>query len=296
MITLLKTRSKKCRGAFTLIEIMVAAAIMTVLVGLVLQITGEVLKAWNRSSGKLSANAEARIAMDLITQDLETAILRDNGQQWLLINGADGVGPYDNSTGGQTVSIKMFSPALDRDQSSAGDICAVAYELDFGPAYAGSEDNVYALYRKLVPPDVTFADLMGSPSDTSSPQLTLTGGEWDDVVDADKENYLVGNIVEFRVILYEDDGTGEAFPVNWDEASYTLTSGDFAYGGTATNTITDPLLYADVLLTVVTNEGLKLLQLFYDNVGGTGYDTVEDIIKEHGEVLTRRVNFMSSPL
>lgn len=292
MITLLKTRSRKHRKAFTLIEIMVAAVIMTVLVGLVLQITGEVLKAWNRSSGKLSANAEARIAMDLITQDLETAVFRNNGQQWLLISGATGVGPYPR----QTVSIKMFSPALDRDQTSPGDICGVAYELDFGPAYTGSTDNVYALYRKLIPPDVTFTDLMGSPSDLASPQLELTGGEWDDVVDADNENYLVSNIVEFKVILYEDDGTGEAFPVNWDETSYTLTDGDFAYGGTATNKITNPLLYADVFLTVVTDEGLKLLQLFDNNIGGTGYTNVEDIIAEHGEVLTRRVNFMATPL
>ena len=54
----------KRRSAFTLIEIMVASVIMVVMVGLVIQITSEVLKVWNRSSGKLSANAEARIALD----------------------------------------------------------------------------------------------------------------------------------------------------------------------------------------------------------------------------------------
>ena len=77
-----RTRSAAKR-AFTLIEIMVATVIMVVLVGLVIQITSEVLKVWTRSSGKLAANAEARIAMDLITQDLETAgvfgIMASNG-------------------------------------------------------------------------------------------------------------------------------------------------------------------------------------------------------------------------
>ena len=79
-----RTRSTAKR-AFTLIEIMVATVVMVVLVGLVIQITSEVLKVWTRSSGKLAANAEARIAMELITQDLETAVFRDNGMQWLRV-------------------------------------------------------------------------------------------------------------------------------------------------------------------------------------------------------------------
>ena len=66
------SRQKKHQNAFTLIEIMVATVVMVVLTGLVIQITSEVLKVWNRSSGKLSANAEARIAMDLLTQACNT--------------------------------------------------------------------------------------------------------------------------------------------------------------------------------------------------------------------------------
>ena len=83
MNTLHIKMKNKAKRAFTLIEIMVATVIMVVLVGLVIQITSEVLKVWSRSSGKLAANAEARIAMDMITQDLETAVFRNNGQQWL---------------------------------------------------------------------------------------------------------------------------------------------------------------------------------------------------------------------
>ena len=83
MKTLNLSRERKYQSAFTLIEIMVATVVMIVLTGLVIQITSEVLKVWNRSSGKLSANAEARIAMDLLTQDLETAVFRNNNLQWL---------------------------------------------------------------------------------------------------------------------------------------------------------------------------------------------------------------------
>ena len=80
-----RTRSAAKR-AFTLIEIMVATVIMVVLVGLVIQITSEVLKVWSRSSGKLAANAEARIAMDMITQDLRPqcfGIMASSGYAWM---------------------------------------------------------------------------------------------------------------------------------------------------------------------------------------------------------------------
>ena len=55
----------KQKSGFTLIEVMVATVIMVILVGMVITITGRVLDVWSKSSGKLSANAEARIAMEL---------------------------------------------------------------------------------------------------------------------------------------------------------------------------------------------------------------------------------------
>jgi hypothetical protein len=154
---------------------MVATVIMIVLTGLVIQITSEVLKVWNRSSGKLSASAEARIALDLLTQDLETAVFRNNEQQWLRVESPVDVAanaPYAS----QTVALKLFSPALDldRDNNSPGDICAIAYSLEFKESYEDGPD-VYALYRALETPENTFKNLMGSRSQgTNSPQSILT--------------------------------------------------------------------------------------------------------------------------
>ena len=106
------SRRHRRNRAFTLIEIMVATVIMVIMVGLVVQITGEVLKVWNRSSGKLAANAEARIALDLLTQDLETAVFRNNGQRWLEAEQTDFEDPL-SSGGFKTTKLKLFSPALD---------------------------------------------------------------------------------------------------------------------------------------------------------------------------------------
>ena len=303
----MKTRSTAKR-AFTLIEIMVATVIMVVLVGLVIQITSEVLKVWARSSGKLSANAEARIAMDLITQDLETAVFRNNGQQWLRVEGvpAEVKVAADAPYASKTVALKLFSPALDRDQNSAGDICAVAYRLEYQESYdqAGVTDpvKVYALYRAIERPDVTFNNLMGSRSQESSPQLILDDTSdtfWATTSIVDPSNYLVSNIVDFKVLIYEDDpNVAVPVPMNAD-ASFVLNA-DYVYGGTgatltgAGGTSQLQLLYADVVLTVVSDEGLELLSL--PSLAGTGYTDEEQIVREHGEVFTRRVNFMAHPL
>lgn len=272
---------------------MVATVIMVVLVGLVIQITSEVLNVWNRSSGKLSANAEARIALDLLTQDLETAVLRNNNQQWLRVEApVDPGGSYTN----QTVALKLFSPALDREQGP-GDICGIAYRLAFKESYQGGE-NVYALYRFIETPKNTFDNLLGPSTTNPDVQKALTGGVWDvNNVTAD-QNYLASNIIEFKVLVYEDDGTADPQPVNADNNGNVTT--DYAYGGTGGNSI--PLLYAEIILTIVSDEGLELMQRV-NEVGpsGTGYtgssaEATAAIVREHGEVFTRRVNFLARPL
>jgi len=296
MNILTSSRTSKSKNAFTLIEIMVATVIMVVLTGLVIQITSEVLKVWNRSSGKLSANSEARIAMDLLTQDLETAVFRNNGQQWLRVESPQNPeGPYND----QTVALKLFSPALDRDQFSPGDIdipgdiCAIGYRLSYREAYDGADDKIYALYRSIARPDDTFNLLMGSSSDMSSPQLKLEAQSFWDKTDIEVDNnYLAGNIVDFKVILYEDDGTATPNPVNWDPATDALLPGDYAFGGANVTLITNPLIYAEIRLTVLSDEGLRVLE----NLIGSGYANVDDVVREHGEIFTRRVNFLARPL
>lgn len=271
--------------AFTLIEIMVATVIMVVLVSLVIQITSEVLKVWNRSSGKLGMHAEARIAMDLITQDLEMAVFRNNGQQWLRVEGpvqlAGGSRSYDQNN---NVSLKLFSPALDRPDG-AGDICAIGYRLEYKESYPGGDDT-YALYRRVVDPQNTFDNYLGSGDASTSRQGKLDA-DWEIT---NERNYLVGNIVEFKVLIYAQSDSLN--PANVDNGG-SLT--DYAYGGEDSSTIPPtPLSYASVILTVVSDEGLEILTL--PRLSGTGYTSYQDVVREHGEVFTRSVHFVAQPL
>jgi type II secretory pathway pseudopilin PulG len=74
-------RSK--RKAFTIIELLVAVAVTALMVSLMLTIVVNVLGGWNRSSGTLSSGNQARTVMDLITSDLQSAILRRDGNVWI---------------------------------------------------------------------------------------------------------------------------------------------------------------------------------------------------------------------
>lgn len=303
-------RSSK-RSAFTLIEIMVATVIMVVLVGLVIQITSEVLKVWNRSSGKLSANAEARIAMDLLTQDLETAVFRNNGLRWLEAE----TKTFPSSIAGyrpQTINLLLFSPALDRPKedlsgdSIPGDICAVQYELVYQNPIDGStavaEDNMFALHRRVIDPSTTFNSLMGAGnqedfSSWENAQVTPVGVTLNNYPPAENpENYLAGNIANFKVDFYVIDSSGDPVKV----------PSPIAFGGTNATVGADasdpnlrhPLAYAEITLIVLSDEGTQLLQNLDANRGGTGYQVGEgdEIIKQHGETFTRRVNFLARPL
>ncbi len=287
MKTLILSRSKKPRSAFTLIEIMVATVIMVVLVGLVIQITSEVLKVWNRSSGKLSANAEARIAMELITQDLETAVFRNNEMRWLEAKQVNLGDPFSGSNSFKTTELKLFSPALDRP-SGPGDICGISYLLRYSDPISGAEsgnNRTFILYRNVIDPTTSFNQLMGAGN-----QEEFNNAEWSDTETiGGGDNYLASNIVDFRVDFYlaDDDGT--------------KIIGDALFGGTnatvgfgATNAAARyPLLYADITLKIISDEALQVIQ--NGAVGQTGL-TSDEYVTANSEVFTRRVNFLARPL
>ena len=205
MKTLNFSRQKKHQSAFTLIEIMVATVVMVILTGLVIQITSEVLKVWNRSSGKLTANAEARIVMDLLTQDLEAAVFRNNNMTWLESEQVPLDDPFGSGSSFKTTELKLFSPAQDRP-TGPGDICGISYLLKYSDPITGEEsgtERTFILYRNVIDPRTTFEDLMGK-----NYQESLDNPQWSDDSTIDEgRNYLASNIVDFRVDFYvEDDG------------------------------------------------------------------------------------------
>jgi prepilin-type N-terminal cleavage/methylation domain-containing protein len=67
---------------FTIIELMVAVAVTALLVSLMLTITVNVMGGWSKSSGTLTAGNQARTILDQIERDLQSAILKRDGNVW----------------------------------------------------------------------------------------------------------------------------------------------------------------------------------------------------------------------
>ena len=309
-------KSKARRRGFTLIEIMVATVIMVILVGFFIKITTDVLKVWNRSAGKLSSSAEARIAMDLITSDFENSMIRNNGQQWLRVQGPEEVGGEFN---GNSVSLKLFSAATDRPKKYTesdrkpegavagdpipGELCAVGYHLKFKESYDGGEQmKTYALYRHLINPYETFNDYLDTTAKLDESKQGILNGSapspsgWSESSITQNENYLVGNIVEFKLLVYLQ---GETDPINADANSFELKD-MYSYGGRGAslqNGEQKPVDYVVISLKVISDEGMRELQNI-DKLAFSGSKTelVNDMILKYAETYTRRVHFTQSPM
>jgi len=76
MTPLIQSRRKGISSAFTVIEILVAIAITAVISTMMVTILSNVLNTWNRSSAMLAGGNQARVILDQLALDLESAYLR----------------------------------------------------------------------------------------------------------------------------------------------------------------------------------------------------------------------------
>jgi len=79
----LQVPERGARRGFTLLEVLVAAGITALIAGFCAIIVSNVGSFWTRTSGRLSAEAQARYALDLLSLDLSGARFRDDGNTWL---------------------------------------------------------------------------------------------------------------------------------------------------------------------------------------------------------------------
>ena len=179
------------RRGFTLMELMVAMAITTIIVTVLVSITSIALDTWNRSRSELRASRMGKMMVDYMARDLESLVTRrGNSNEWLSAVADPDIGPAGlKSTGASR--LVFFTAPTDRYEGNAGiptldsggDVCCVAYLLDWKrPVQVGtSVFRTFVLNRKLVDPDLTFSGnakykpLLGVTSSTNSLDSVFTG-------------------------------------------------------------------------------------------------------------------------
>ena len=197
------------RGGFTLAELLVAMGITAIILTLLVTVTGVALDGWRVSRNKVRASRQAKAALDQLSRDFESMVVRSgNNFEWLYSESeAEAPGPNENVSP-NAARLLLFTAATDRYEGDVGgprdmggDVSAVQYRLlyrdPFGRPDQGSSDtpySVFALYRQLVNPDESFDKLLAK--EDLSKEFTVVEGPQDE-----SNNFVCENIYQMSVVF-----------------------------------------------------------------------------------------------
>lgn len=214
------------RKGFTLIELMAAMAITSILVLVIVGLTSRGVDMWRMVLEDVRTTGLARMAMETMTKDFESMQIRGgNSYEWLNVQRDDDfqkkemtMGPK-NARFANASRLIFFTKAADRNQAmrsdesrsyredmlarkqTAGDISCVAYKLAYRDQILNEDASegsmgfpVYALYRNLISPQTTYEELLGKP-DLYKDYKRYEQEETRPL------NFLVENIVELTLVF-----------------------------------------------------------------------------------------------
>ncbi|MDH4443820.1 MAG: prepilin-type N-terminal cleavage/methylation domain-containing protein, partial [Akkermansiaceae bacterium] len=214
------------RAGFTLMELMVAMAITSIIVTVLVSVTSVALETWNRSRAELRASHMGKMAIDYIARDLEAFVVRSgNNNDWCQATldpelSTPGIG--DELKSSNASRLIFFTGATDRYDGNAGDpsldkggdVSCVAYLMKFrDPVNSNSMKGfkTYVLNRKIVDPNKTF----GTPPNYSDALLGATDsrvsgkyldplfiGIYSAATISNKPNFLCENIYQFTLTFH----------------------------------------------------------------------------------------------
>lgn len=216
----MKTRfsPKRFRG-FTLIELMVAMAITTVIVTVLVSITGVALDSWQRGRAEIRASRQAKSMLDTMAKDFESMVSRrGNSFEWMYAKIATDLPGTSANMSSNAADLIFFTAATDRylgeigsANDAGGDVSCVSYKLEYQDPVKGTDEDdssTFVLYRLLVNPDQTFKDLLGQAD------LKAAFSSYDDKV-KEVENFVCENIYQFTLTFQVEvtqPGTGNSAP------------------------------------------------------------------------------------
>ena len=193
---------------FTLVELIVAMFITTLILSLLVGITGVSLDGWRASRNKVRTARQAKLALDQMSKDFESMVVRSgNNFEWLYASVDGGVGD-GTIPQGDAARLAFFTGATDRYNGqigvpavdAGGDVSAVGYRLVYKDPIRNDEGDrsVFALYRVLVDPDEAFEELLGQSELLSGAGVGGPFGEFMERAD-NISNFVCENIYSLSV-------------------------------------------------------------------------------------------------
>lgn len=229
-----KNLMKRAPRAFTLVELMVAMAVTSIIVTLLISITSMSMNTWNRSQAEVRAARQAQAMTEIMARDFEAMVVRAGNEfEWLQArSGGSSIGPTGNLSP-NSAEIIFFTAATDRYEGGigtaddlGGDISAVRYSLDFNdpinPSATNSPFSTFVLSRRLINPRETFDNLLGrdnlEPAFNSLPAPTTEEAQ---------AFFVCENIYQFSLTIHLDnEGTNTTVTLLQDSGSLIRVFGD----------------------------------------------------------------------
>jgi len=190
----MKTFVRHTRRGFTLVELLVASAIMIVLVLIVTKVAVDTLTAYDRVVADLSTQAEARSVLDSMERDLNTAVIRPDGRCWMEViapqatGDASGLLKLANISSDLQPVLMFFASPNDRTRWStsggvrtaiSGETCAVSYRMGRRSPFdnpGATIQQVYCVQRTVIDAQNTFNEAIPVLTVPTAALSTVTTG------------------------------------------------------------------------------------------------------------------------
>lgn len=290
-------RRARSASGFTLVELLVAAAITAALAGALLATVVQVLGLGARSGSTVTTAGEAARILDQVSRDLEAMVWRPDAGAWLAatvqrdqagagdsgMTDADWTGaakppglpslrldPADGSQadprfGQAGVWLRFFTTEPDANDSATNRSLprAVSYQIVRRRAGRG---HAYQLYRSQVRPGGTNSTFSSGYDLFASPYTTPNGSEQHPGnIRRPNTRFLLGNhVIDLGLRVYVragDGGVEPAFPLGpAGEQSFVATAGTSPVPGYAGRPVTRGRpVRLDVLVRILTEEGAQAI-------------------------------------
>ena len=146
------------KKAFSLLEILVAISVLSILLVVLLNIVHGSTTLWRTAENRAEAYRESRAAIQVVSADLRNLLPSTNSAHFITNLPGSDASTRPNSQIGFLTTI----PVTAQNTNNKSDLCAVAYFLAYAnkaPVAGNQGPQSYNLYRYFIESNETFANL-----------------------------------------------------------------------------------------------------------------------------------------
>lgn len=183
----------KKAAAFTMLELLVAMAVLSLLVVLLLSMVDNATKMWRQSENRVDAYREARAALNVIASDLASIYTSANTNFFRINDSTVSIQPTSTSSTNNIFFIAALPAAAQDVGKNKSDLCEVGYFVTYNStSLLGADTNrSMNLYRYFRSSDDTFTSLGNNQIVSNAISTGSTG-----------EEVLAKNVTDFKIEAY----------------------------------------------------------------------------------------------